>query len=87
MSTSIIYRFIDKLELKGLFQLKMLVSSQFDYADYQLYFCSYENKEEKIASFSSKLSLQYLLDCLYVFYLSRRYKENLNYHIHYYKEL
>lgn len=59
----------------------------FDYADYQLYFCSYENKEEKIASFSSKLSLQYLLDCLYACYFNRRYKENLNYRIHSYKEL
>lgn len=46
-------------------------------ADYHLYFCSYENGEEKIASFSSRISLQYLLDCLYAAYFNTDYQKYL----------
>lgn len=51
------------------------------YAKYHLYFSSYENSEEKIASFSSRISLQYLLDCIYACYFNRDYEKNLEYKI------
>lgn len=51
------------------------------YAKYHLYFSSYEDSEEKIASFSSRISLQYLLDCIYACYFNRDYEKNLEYKI------
>lgn len=45
--------------------------------DYHLYFSPYEDSEEKIASFSSRISLQYLLDCIYASYFNRDYEKNL----------
>lgn len=51
------------------------------FAKYHLYFSSYEDSEEKIASFSSRISLQYLLDCIYAFYFNRDYEKNLEYKI------
>lgn len=51
------------------------------YVDHHLYFCSYEDSEEKIASFSSRVSLQYLLDCLYACYFNRDYEKNLEYRL------
>ena len=51
------------------------------FARYHLYFSSYENSEEKIASFSSRISLQYLLDCIYACYFNRDYEKNLEYKI------
>lgn len=51
------------------------------FAKYHLYFSSYEDSEEKIASFSSRISLQYLLDCIYACYFNRDYDRNLKYKI------
>lgn len=47
-------------------------------ANYHLYFSSYEDSQTKITSFSSRVSLQYLLDCLYACYFKYEYEENLN---------
>ncbi|UTY40705.1 SIS domain-containing protein [Allocoprobacillus halotolerans] len=60
----------------------ILISSmiEIDFAkdvDYHLYFSPYEDSEEKIASFSSRVSLQYLLDCIYASYFNRDYEKNL----------
>ena len=54
----------------------ILISSMIDIpfakdVDYHLYFSPYEDSEEKIASFSSRISLQYLLDCIYASYFNR----------------
>lgn len=62
----------------------VLISSTYEnklsqLVDYHLYFCSYEDSEEKIASFSSRVSLQYLLDCLYACYFNRDYDKHLQY--------
>ncbi|UTY39058.1 MurR/RpiR family transcriptional regulator [Allocoprobacillus halotolerans] len=54
------------------------------YIDYHLYFSSYEASEEKIASFSSRISLQYLLDCIYACYFNRDYDKNLDFKINNY---
>ena len=51
------------------------------FAKYHLYFSSYGDSEEKIASFSSRISLQYLLDCIYACYFNRDYEKNLEYKI------
>ena len=51
------------------------------FAKYHLYFSSYEDSEEKIASFSSRISLQYLLDCIYACYFNRDYQKNWEYKI------
>ncbi|HIU13693.1 MAG TPA: MurR/RpiR family transcriptional regulator [Candidatus Fimiplasma intestinipullorum] len=67
----------------------LLISSTFEnrissQADLHLYFASYEDSEEKIASFSSRLSLHYLLDCLYACYFNRNYEKNLDMKIDHY---
>lgn len=54
------------------------------YVNYHLYFSSYEDSEEKIASFASRISLQYLLDCIYACFFNRDYEKNLNHKIHNY---
>ena len=54
------------------------------YVDYHLYFSSYEDSEEKIASFSSRISLQYLLDCIYACFFNRDYEKHLNHKINHY---
>ena len=73
-----------ELKEKGI--CTVLISSTIDlpiaqYVDYHLFFSSYEDSEEKIASFSSRISLQYLLDCLYACYFNRDYEKNLAYKI------
>lgn len=56
-----------------------LPNELFPYATYHLFFCPYENTKEKIASFASRISLQYLLDTLYACYFNRHYKDNINF--------
>lgn len=53
-------------------------------ADYHLYFCSYEDSEEKIASFSSRISLQYLVDCIYAAYFNTDYEKHIKHKINNY---
>lgn len=67
----------------------VLISSTYEnklkwLADYHLYFCSYEDSEEKIASFSSRISLQYLLDCLYAAYFNTDYQTYLKHRMEHY---
>ncbi|WP_294578708.1 MurR/RpiR family transcriptional regulator [uncultured Thomasclavelia sp.] len=50
-------------------------------ANYRLYLCSYENFREKIGSFSSRISLQYILDCLYSCYFERNFDQFLKFKI------
>lgn len=59
----------------------LLISSTEDnpareYADYTLYLCSYENHYNKISSFSTRLSLLYILDTLYTCYFKTDYEAN-----------
>ena len=49
------------------------------YADYHLYLSSNENHFNKISSFSTRLSLLYLLDCIYTCYFKFDYEKNVNY--------
>jgi len=53
-------------------------------ADVNLYIASLEDPEEKIASFSSRISLEYILDCLYACYFNRDYDRNLTFKTKYY---
>ena len=46
--------------------------------DYQLYISPYENHYKKISSFSTRLSLLYILDVLYTCYFELDYQENID---------
>lgn len=48
----------------------------FPYVDDRLYFASYEDHADKISSFSTRVSLLYILDMLYTCYFERHYTEN-----------
>ena len=68
--------------LKGNKTPILLISSTEDspikeYADYQLYLCSNENHYNKISSFSTRLSLLYILDILFACYFITDYDKNL----------
>ena len=47
------------------------------YADYKIYMSSYENHYNKISSFSTRMTILYILDTLYSVYFNRNYEENL----------
>lgn len=55
------------------------------YADNILYLSSDENHFNKISSFSTRLSLLYLLDCIYATYFKMNYQDNLKLKISSYK--
>ena len=57
------------------------------YADYHLYLSSNENHFNKISSFSTRLSLLYILDCLYACYFKLDYDKNVTYKLDTYKKL
>lgn len=57
------------------------------YADYQLYLSSNENHYNKISSFSTRLSLLYLLDCIYTNYFNLNYEKNLNFKLNSYERM
>lgn len=57
------------------------------YADYNLYLSSNENHYNKISSFSTRLSLLYLLDCIYTGFFKLDYDRNVNYKLNTYKKL
>lgn len=47
------------------------------YANYPLYLSSQESHYHKISSFSTRLSLLFLLDCIYVYYFEKGYENNV----------
>ena len=59
----------------------------FPYADMKLYLASYEDHSQKISSFSTRLSLLYILDMLYTCFFERDYEGNLAKKKAYYKLL
>ncbi len=52
--------------------------------DYQLYISAYENHYRKISSFSTRLSILYILDVLYTCYFELDYKNNIEKKVGYY---
>lgn len=56
-------------------------------ADYQLYLCSNENHYNKMSSFSTRLSLLYILDILFACYFETDYENNLKNKLLYYKKI
>lgn len=58
-----------------------------EYADYQLFLSSNENHYNKISSFSTRLSLLYILDCIYTCYFKDDYDRNVRYKVNTYKKL
>ena len=57
------------------------------YANYPLYLSSNENHFNKISSFSTRLSLLYILDCIYTSYFKFDYDKNISYKLDAYKKL
>lgn len=57
------------------------------YADYNLYLSSNENHFNKISSFATRLSLLYVLDCIYTCYFKLDYKNNIEYKLSTYKKM
>lgn len=57
------------------------------YADYQIFMSSYENHYNKISSFSTRLSLLYILDCLYTCFFELDYNQNVEKKLAYYQRL
>ncbi|OOM13883.1 MurR/RpiR family transcriptional regulator [Clostridium saccharobutylicum] len=58
-----------------------------EYANYHLYLSSNENHFNKISSFSTRLSLLYILDCIYTCYFKFNYDKNVQYKLNAYKQL
>ena len=71
----------------------IVLISSYDYtfkdfdADYQLYISSYENHYKKISSFSTRLSILYILDVLYTCYFKLDYQENIEKKLAYYNNI
>ncbi|MCR1949934.1 MULTISPECIES: MurR/RpiR family transcriptional regulator [unclassified Clostridium] len=57
------------------------------YANYQVYLSSNENHFNKISSFSTRLSLLYILDCIYTCYFNIEYDKNVSFKLNTYKKL
>ena len=57
------------------------------YPYYQLYISPYENHYKKISSFSTRLSILYILDVLYTCYFKLDYQENIEKKLAYYNNI
>lgn len=57
------------------------------YYDYQLFLSSKENHYKKMSSYSTRLSLLFVLDTLYTAYFKRHYEENIEKKTEYYKRM
>lgn len=71
----------------------IVLISSYDYTfkdldpNYQLYISSYENHYKKISSFSTRLSILYILDVLYTCYFKLDYQENIEKKLAYYNNI
>lgn len=74
-------------------KIPIVLISSYDYTfkevevDYQLYISPYENHYKKISSFSTRLSLLYILDVLYTCYFEVDYQENIDKKLMYYHNI
>lgn len=57
------------------------------YATYRLHMCSYENHYNKISSFSTRLSLLYILDNIYTCYFRLNYEKNIENKLNFYRSM
>ena len=71
----------------------IVLISSYDYTfedldpDYQLYISPYENHYKKISSFSTRLSILYILDVLYTCYFKLDYQEDIKKKLAYYNNI
>ena len=70
----------------------ILITSTLDnplvkYADHVLYMSSYEDHYHKISSFSTRLSLLYILDIIYTCFFELDYEKNLKKKLDYYSKM
>lgn len=74
-------------------KIPIVLISSYDYTfkdldpDYQLYISPYENHYKKISSFSTRLSILYILDVLYTCYFKLDYQENIEKKLAYYNNI
>ncbi|HBD00073.1 MAG TPA: MurR/RpiR family transcriptional regulator, partial [Lachnoclostridium sp.] len=57
------------------------------YAKHIIYMSAYEDHYRKISSFSTRITLLYILDSLYTVFFSRHYKENVAKKLHAYENM
>lgn len=57
------------------------------YAKYKIFLASNENHYDKVSSFSTRLSLLYILDTLYSIYFNKDYDENVKYKLKNYQKI
>ncbi|MCD7894982.1 MAG: MurR/RpiR family transcriptional regulator [Erysipelotrichaceae bacterium] len=57
------------------------------YATHILYMSSYEDHYNKISSFATRLSILYILDCLYTCYFKLDYDQNISNKLNYYEKM
>ena len=69
----------------------LITSTQYNpisqYANHEIFMSSYENHYNKISSFSTRMSLLYILDTLYSIYFSHNYDNNLNFKVGTYERM
>lgn len=59
----------------------------YPYAQHTLYMSSHEDHYNKISSFATRLSLLYILDCLYTCYFRLDYQKNIEKKLHFYETM
>lgn len=57
------------------------------YADYKIYLTSFEDHYHKVSSFSSRMSLLYILDMLYSIYFTENYEDNVHNKLQRYRKM
>ncbi|MCD7950055.1 MAG: MurR/RpiR family transcriptional regulator [Erysipelotrichaceae bacterium] len=57
------------------------------YATHVLYMSSYEDHYNKISSFATRLSILYILDCIYTCYFKLDYDQNIAHKLNYYEKM
>ena len=58
-----------------------------EYADDIIYMSSFENHYNKISSFSTRMTLLYILDTLYSIYFKKDYEKNISFKLNSYKKM
>ncbi len=69
----------------------LICSSEYDYGeilpDYKLFISPHENHFYKVSSFSTRLSVLYILDVLYTCYFKEDYEKNMKYKLYYFEQM
>ncbi|MEG0275699.1 MAG: MurR/RpiR family transcriptional regulator [Coprobacillus sp.] len=86
-STTVITRLLKKNKTPIILICSTLENPLKPYADYILYMSSHEDHYNKISSFSTRLSLLYILDSIYTCYFKLDYDKNIKNKLSYYEKM